>query len=117
MDEMPADNYQTSSLRQAIAILSQSSSVFPFSLGENIGVGYPEHVADADMIKRAAEKGGASDFIAKLSTGMETVLNPNLDSYYSFNLYNNIENPLHARMKEIPKKIDISGGEEQRLIA
>lgn len=116
IDGVSADQYQTSELRHATAILSQDSQIFPFSLCENIGLGYSDHVADAEMIASAAQKGGASDFILKMSKGMDTVLR-NMAKNFSFNLHNNVENPLFLKLKAIEKDIEISGGEEQRLIA
>lgn len=113
---MSADQYQTSELRHATTILSQSSQIFPFSLGENIGLGFPDHVADAEMISKAAEKGGAADFISKMAKGMDTSL-LKMAKVMPYNLRHNVENPLYAKLKEIEKDIKISGGEEQRLTA
>ncbi|KAJ6630319.1 P-loop containing nucleoside triphosphate hydrolase protein [Mycena sp. CBHHK59/15] len=67
-------NYKMADMRCATAALTQDHHLYPLSLGENIGLGNPDHVADMDMIRAAAAKGGADGVVAKLADGFETVL-------------------------------------------
>jgi len=69
-----------------------------------------------EMIKEAAEDGGASEFIGKLKNGIQTSLDPHTESFHH-NLYQNKTHPLYKEMEEMEKKLDISGGERQRVVA
>lgn len=99
-----------------MTLLSQDNKVFPLSLKENIGVGYPERYTDGELIQAATEDGGATGLIGKLKDGLETVLDPKIDTF-SMNLHNEPNHPLAMELEEITKKIDISGGEKQRIVA
>ncbi|KDR69213.1 hypothetical protein GALMADRAFT_256051 [Galerina marginata CBS 339.88] len=116
IDGLPSADYRIDDLHEATALLSQDNTIYPLSLGENIGLGYPERVLDDEMVTEAAEKGGALEVINKLKDGKETVLDPIVD-VFQVNLYGNKTHPLYEEMEKLRKKIDISGGETQRVVA
>ena len=116
IDGRSSSDYRIKDLQQATVILSQDTSLYPLSLAENIGLGYPDFSFDKDMIIKAAQEGGALGFIQKLNKGMDTVLEPLLD-IFSTNLYRNKTHPLYEEMENLEKKVDVSGGERQRVAA
>ena len=116
IDGRPSSDYRVNDLRLATVILSQDTLLYPFSLAENIGLGYPELSSNKDMIMEAAKDGGALEFIEKLNEGIDTVLDPMTD-YFAVNLYGNKTHPLYEEMEKMKKRIDISGGERQRVAA
>jgi ABC-type multidrug transport system fused ATPase/permease subunit len=116
IDGTPAQQYRGVDIRQATATFTQDHNLFPLSLYENIALGYPECMSDVDMVSKAAEKGGASEFIAKLTDGLKTILDPS-NVTYNINVPSDPEHPLHKKMEALEKKIDISGGERQRVVA
>jgi ABC-type multidrug transport system fused ATPase/permease subunit len=112
-----SSDYRVNDLRCASVILSQDTSIYPLSLAENIGLGYPAFSSDKDMIIDAAKDGGALEFIQKLKNGFDTVLEPYIDSYVSAILFGNTTHPLYLEMDELYKTIDVSGGERQTVAA
>jgi ABC-type multidrug transport system fused ATPase/permease subunit len=116
IDGHPSIDYRTEDIHRATAILSQDNLIYPVSLEENIGLGYPEFSSDATMIREAAEEGGSLPFIEKLKNGLQTSLNPFIDTF-QFNLYGNKTHPLYGELEKLKKAIDISGGEKQRIVA
>ncbi len=74
VDSVTISQYHMADLCRATATLTQDHSLFPLSLGENIGLGFSEKVNDTEMIDRSAEKGGASHCLKKLKQGKETTL-------------------------------------------
>jgi len=69
-------------LRQAVSVLFQDYTHFPLSIRDNIALGDPEHASDNARIERAAELGGASEFIARLPDGLDTYLERPVQDYY-----------------------------------
>ena len=116
IDGHSATDYRVNDLRRSTVILSQDTSLYPLSLAENIGLGYPTFSSNKDMIIEAAKEGGAFEFLQKLNKGIDTVLEP-IGPRISQNLYRNESHPLHEEMEELEKKIDLSGGERQRISA
>ena len=116
IDGHASTDYRINDLRQATAILSQDSELYPTSIGENIGLGYAEFSSNKEMIMEAAEEGGAFDFIQKLEQGMDTVLEP-LTETISSNIYHNKTHPLYEELEKLEKTTEISGGEHQRVVA
>ena len=114
IDGHPSSDYRVNDLRHATVILSQDTSLYPLSLSENIGLGYPAFSDNKDMIIEAAKEAGALEFIQKLNKGIDTVLDPLLN-YFRVNLYKT--HPLYEEMEKFEKKIDVSGGERQRVAA
>ena len=111
-----SSDYRVNDLRRATVILSQDTSIYPLSLAENIGLGHPAFSSNMDMIIEAAKEGGALEFIQKLNEGINTVLDP-LVKVFALNLYRNKTHPLYDEMEKLDKKIDVSGGERQRVAA
>ncbi|KAK0219591.1 P-loop containing nucleoside triphosphate hydrolase protein [Armillaria nabsnona] len=116
VDGIPISRYCMADLRRATATLTQDHSLFPLSLGENIGLGYSEKVNDAEMVDRSAEKGGASHCLKKLERGKETRLSA-LNEAYGYNLPDDPVHPLQIELEKLQKNIELSGGETQRIIA
>ncbi|MGE0676121.1 ABC transporter transmembrane domain-containing protein [Pseudolabrys sp.] len=71
-DGVPLASLDPAELRRHIALVPQDSVVFAASARENIRFGRPE-ASDAE-IDRAAELARASEFIARLPEGMDTML-------------------------------------------
>ena len=118
IDGHSSGNYLVNDLRRATVILSQDTSLYPLSLAENIGLGYPAFSSNKDMIIEAAKEGGAFEFIQKLNKGIDTVLDLLLEAFFqNVNLRKNKSHPLYPHWENLCKKIDISGGERQRVAA
>ena len=116
IDGRPSSDYRVNDLRRATVILSQDTSIYSLSLAENIGLGHPAFSSNKDMILEAAKEGGALEFIQKLNKGMDTVLDPLL-KVFAVGLYRNRSHPLYEEMEKLEKRIDVSGGERQRVAA
>ncbi|KAF8916707.1 P-loop containing nucleoside triphosphate hydrolase protein [Mucidula mucida] len=119
LDGLPLSNYCLSDLRRATAVLTQDSSLFALSLGENIGIGYPDKARDDDMIAQAAESGGATHCVEKFESGKDTVLNERqlAEPRMANVLSSDTEHPLAVKLAELKKNTEISGGERQRILA
>ncbi|KAK7048497.1 ABC transporter ATP-binding protein [Favolaschia claudopus] len=111
--------YKIRDIRAATASLTQDHHLYPVSLTENIGLGHPSSLADPDMVNDAAGKGGADAFISKLPQGFSTVLDPQNFQYTSQVTRGSEEStrPLVQEANRLVKKIDVSGGERQRVVA
>ncbi|KAJ8095279.1 hypothetical protein PM082_010502 [Marasmius tenuissimus] len=70
-------------LRRATAVLFQDYTHFPLSIRDNIGYGDPEHALDEDRIERAAQLGGADEFIHKLPDSYDSYLERPVQDLYS----------------------------------
>ncbi|KAH9891326.1 P-loop containing nucleoside triphosphate hydrolase protein [Cubamyces lactineus] len=70
-------------LRQAISVLFQDYTHFPLSIRDNIALGDPAHFADDDRVRRAAELGGAAEFIERLPDGFDAYLERPVRDYFS----------------------------------
>ncbi|KAG6808299.1 hypothetical protein H0H93_000306, partial [Arthromyces matolae] len=90
--------------------------MFPLSLYENVALGDVTRATDLEAVNVALEQGGAKEFVSKLEEGLDTFLDPR-SSVYTINVPDETDHPLRQRMKKLSKKIDISGGEKQRLVA
>ena len=116
IDGLPSSSYRIADLHASTALLSQDNLIYPLSIKENIGLGFPDYCADEEMINDAASKGVAAEVVKKLQAGMETVLEPAIDTF-QLGLYGNTTHPLYQEMEKIRKTVDISGGETQRIVA
>ena len=116
IDGHPTGDYRINDLRRATVILSQDTSLYPLTLAENIGLGYPAFSSNKDMIIEAAKEGGAFEFTQKLNKGLDTVLVPQIESFI-INLRRDKTHPLYKEMQSLGKKIDVSGGERQSVAA
>ncbi|KAI8983177.1 P-loop containing nucleoside triphosphate hydrolase protein [Trametes punicea] len=70
-------------LRQAICVLFQDYTHFPLSIRDNIALGDPAHFGDDDRVRRAAQLGGAEEFIERLPEGFDTYLERPVSDYFS----------------------------------
>ncbi|KAK0205768.1 P-loop containing nucleoside triphosphate hydrolase protein [Desarmillaria ectypa] len=113
---IPMSRYRIADLRRATATLTQDHSLFPLSLGENIGLGYPERAWDVGMVDRAAEMGGATHCLEKLEKGKNTTLDTGNEAY-GHNVPNEPSHPLQLELEKLQKNISLSGGETQRIVA
>ncbi|KAK0430914.1 P-loop containing nucleoside triphosphate hydrolase protein [Armillaria borealis] len=116
VDGIPVSRYRLTDLWRATATLTQDYSLFPLSLGEDIGLGYAERVNDAEMIDRVAHKGGASHCLKKLERGKETRLSTGNEAY-GYNLPDDPDHPLRIELENLRKNIELSDGETQRIVA
>ncbi|KAF9524476.1 P-loop containing nucleoside triphosphate hydrolase protein [Crepidotus variabilis] len=116
IDGRPSKEYQISDLHRSSAILSQDNLIYPLSLSENIGLGYPDAHLDAAMIEKSAQEGGAADLIGKLAKGFDTYVEPYINVYHH-NLPGGGQHPLAKMAVELRKTPDLSGGEKQRIVA
>ncbi|KAJ7289359.1 P-loop containing nucleoside triphosphate hydrolase protein [Mycena rebaudengoi] len=116
VDGLPIQHYRLAELRRTQAMLTQDHHLYPLTLAENIGLGYPEHVDDLDMIMQAAKDGGADALLDKFKDGAQTNLEP-VSTAYGYEL----DDEKHKALKEILEKLEkageVSGGEKQRLVA
>ncbi|KAF9026826.1 P-loop containing nucleoside triphosphate hydrolase protein [Hymenopellis radicata] len=119
LDGLPLSQYCISDLRRATAVLTQDNSLFSLSLGENIGIGYPDKAGDDEMVAQAAELGGATHCVDKFESGKDTVLDEKLLSTPRMAnvLSSDTEHPLAVKLAELKKNTEISGGEKQRILA
>ncbi|KAG6816604.1 hypothetical protein H0H87_004696 [Tephrocybe sp. NHM501043] len=115
VDGSVLQSYKVASLRDSTAIFNQDHAMYPFSLAENIGLGYSACATDRDMINAAVQKGGASEVIAGLKEGLETNLEP-VETAFSFG----IDLPRHQALQDILDDLEMTAkvsGEKQRLVA
>jgi ABC-type transport system involved in cytochrome bd biosynthesis fused ATPase/permease subunit len=125
-------DYKIADLRRATAMLTQEHTIYPLSIFENIGLGFPNYATDDNMVIEAAKQGGAHEFILKQEKEFQTVLCAR-DRPYKRNVRAN--DTLLAEVEKLPKPVEVSGtyqsshsgwsqaqsrfigGEKQRLVA
>ena len=117
IDGLPMSSYKISDLREATADLSQDHTLYPLTIRENIGLGLPAAMADMVEVRRAAEMGGALEFVEKFVDGFETTLQPIYTAMMGGPAGSESESVSKKFFDQLEKQIDISGGEKQRLIA
>ncbi|KAJ7486488.1 P-loop containing nucleoside triphosphate hydrolase protein [Mycena latifolia] len=116
VDGLPIKDYRLSDLRRVQASLTQDHKLYPLTLAENIGLGYPECVDDMEMVMQAAEAGGSTEVVSKLNEGVQTVLAP-VNTAHGANLDKDKHRKLKQILEGLEKKAEVSGGEKQRLVA
>ena len=67
-------DFDLQSLHQRFGVIFQDFVRYQFSVKENIGFGQVEELENQERIEVAADKGGATEVIAELPEGYETVL-------------------------------------------
>ncbi len=72
IDKTDLRDFNLTSLRKAMGIVSQDTFLFNDSVGNNIAYGKPE--ATKDEVIAAAQKANAYEFISKLPEGFETMI-------------------------------------------
>jgi ATP-binding cassette, subfamily B, bacterial len=78
--------------QRQVAVVFQDFTHYPLSARENVGLGAPEHLDDADGLDAMAARAGASGTLASLPDGWDTVLS-----------------------RGYPGGVDLSGGQWQRI--
>ncbi|KAG6826168.1 hypothetical protein H0H92_000907 [Tricholoma furcatifolium] len=116
VDGAPARDYSPSDLRKTISSFTQDHNIYPLSLYENIAFGHAPRAKDVEAVRHAAELGGAKAFLDNFVDGFETILDPR-NSVHPYNLPDDPEHPMKKELKALEKKIEISGGQKQRLVA
>lgn len=102
----PIHDYRLDDLYDSITLLTQDHSVFPLSIGENIGLGNPLDVDNMKKIREAARLGGASDFIEKLKSKYDEELYP--VKTCNPTRYPLVGEPLRRYRDEVERKKEIS---------
>lgn len=116
VDEQPIETYLLSDFRQASTTLTQDHSLFPVSLGENVGIGWTEQIGNMELIDRAIQQGGAEEVVKKMKDGLATSLVPERYAW-GVHVSEHDDSPLGRELKAREKEIKVSGGEKQRLVA
>ena len=111
---MSLPNYRLSELRRVSAILRQDHPILPLSVRENILIGSSGCDISQSQLEDAIERGGSGNFIKKLQAQDETVLEP-IQTVMTF--LDGEDQGLKEEVEDVEKKINISGGESQRLAA
>ena len=71
IDGVSLEDYELKNLRSHISLVSQNITLFNDSIANNISYGLPE--TDAELIKIAAKKANADEFIRSMSEGYNTL--------------------------------------------
>jgi ATP-binding cassette, subfamily B, bacterial len=74
LDGVDLNDWDVDVLRQRIGVIFQNFVQYQFTVGENVGVGDVEHLADRKEWEIAADKGMATSFIDRLPQGFNTQL-------------------------------------------
>lgn len=109
VDGLPMSSYRISDLREATADLSQDHTVYPLSIGENIGLGFPSKIGDAAEIRRAAETGGALGFVEKFEDAFRTTLQPVYTAMMGGAVGDDAEASSKKLLDKLEKRVNISG--------
>jgi len=114
VDNQPIQHLQLTTYRQCVSTLPQEFTFFPMTVAENIGLGDPEHAEDYERVRKAADLGGALDFIEKdLPEGFQT----RLKGPAAFSLHTTDHRFAQWADKEVQKHrtTSLSGGQWQKL--
>lgn len=74
LDGRDLRDWDATELRRRVGVIFQDFNQYQFALRENVGFGSVEHLDDEPRILRAVERGGAKEFVATLTAGLETQL-------------------------------------------
>lgn len=74
LDGLDLREWKPESLRRRISVIFQDFARYQFFVGENIGVGDVEGIADESRWLEAGDKGMATEFVAQLPKGYHTQL-------------------------------------------
>lgn len=108
VDGLPIANYRLADLRKAQALLAQDHTIYPINLAESIGLGNPNCMNDMKMVMEAAESGGASEVINKLTDGLQTTLDP-VQTAHGHRLDKDKHKKLKSILEDLEKKAEVSG--------
>ncbi len=74
LDGTPLQEWDMRVLRRRVGVIFQDFVRYQMQVGENVGVGDADHIADEGRQREAAEKGMADDFIRDMPKGYATQL-------------------------------------------
>jgi ABC-type multidrug transport system fused ATPase/permease subunit len=74
LDGLDLQEWELDTLRKRIGVIFQDFVRYQMLVGENVGVGDSDHIADEDRQREAAIKGMAHDFIKDMPDGYKTQL-------------------------------------------
>lgn len=74
LDGRDLRDWEEAALRARIGVIFQDFNEYQFAVRENVGFGSVDHLEDSPRIRRAVDRGGATELIASLSAGIETQL-------------------------------------------
>jgi ATP-binding cassette subfamily B protein len=66
-------------VRRQVAVIFQDFLRYLLPAHENIGLGRPEAIDDAEAVERAARQAGAHEFVRRLPRGYDTRLGPDAE--------------------------------------
>ncbi|TFK76612.1 P-loop containing nucleoside triphosphate hydrolase protein [Pluteus cervinus] len=123
IDDQDISILRLEDLRRAMAVLFQDFTHFPLSIGDNIGLGDPQHAADEDKIREAARLGGAEEFVDRLPDGFDTYVERPVKDFYSAlpeGTSTLFGRPVdHGRLRRMggmsSRSTGLSGGQMQRI--
>ncbi|KIJ37579.1 hypothetical protein M422DRAFT_211323 [Sphaerobolus stellatus SS14] len=134
VDGIPITSFVAADVRRSAAMLFQTYSHYPLSIGENIALGRPEiagllrldeEIDNEDEkallkktvviegVKEAARMGGSLDLIHQQKSGFESVLQSSTDGWCTTS--ENLSQGFKDKMAEVKNATDLSAGQWQRL--
>ncbi|KIJ54559.1 hypothetical protein M422DRAFT_220860 [Sphaerobolus stellatus SS14] len=135
VDGIPITSFVAPDVRRSMAMLFQTYSHYPLSIGENIALGRPEiagllhldeeidnedkktllkKTAIIEDVKEAARMGGSLNLIRQQKNGFDSVLQPPpIDGWSTTS--KNLSRAFKDKMAEVSKKAEVSAGQWQRL--
>ncbi|KIJ42768.1 hypothetical protein M422DRAFT_229166 [Sphaerobolus stellatus SS14] len=133
IDGISLTSFVSADVRRSMAMLYQTYSHYPLSIGENIALGHPEiagllnvdedqednekaqlkKTAVIENIAEAAKLGGSFDLIQEQKNKFDAVLEPSSHGWSTTS--ENLSQAFKDKMEEINKKADVSAGQWQRL--
>jgi len=74
IDGVNMPEFDIEKYRSKVSVIFQDFTTYNLSARDNIGFGQVHHFEDMEMIKRAADRGGAREMIEELDNGFDTLL-------------------------------------------
>jgi ATP-binding cassette, subfamily B, bacterial len=76
IDGIPLADVEAGRWQRQVAVVYQDSTRFPFTAAENVALALGDRPIDEPALERAADRAGATELIAGLPAGWETILSP-----------------------------------------
>ena len=74
LDGKDLNAWDETALRRRVGVIFQDFNQYQLKVRENVGVGSVEHQEDSERVQRAVDRGGATEVVAGLKSGLETPL-------------------------------------------
>ncbi|KAK7033205.1 lipid A export ATP-binding/permease protein MsbA [Favolaschia claudopus] len=123
IDDTPLEEYDLTSIHRAVACLGQNETMYPgLALWQNISLGMGDPREEVQMMQDAVKLGCATELVAKLPRGWDTVLTPvpvsaqSLQGYGQGVIAPEAYDELNANSPDF-RPVGLSPGELQRLLA